>query len=82
MKFAIATLFLLAGESAAQWLLPTITTVSGSKKPDFIFPGQLVFEDKFDYFDDTTWQYEKLRDALLIYSISTLTLPIIFRSFT
>lgn len=59
MKFAIATLFLLAGESTAQWLLPTITTVSGSKKPDFVFPGQLIFEDKFDYFDDTTWQHEK-----------------------
>jgi beta-glucanase (GH16 family) len=40
---------------ACRW---TPTTVSGSKKPASVCSGQLIFEDNFDWLDQSKWQHE------------------------
>jgi beta-glucanase (GH16 family) len=46
---------ILATSNGCQW---TPTTVSGSKAPASVCSGQLIFEDNFDWFDQSKWQHE------------------------
>lgn len=38
--------------------IPSVTTVSGTHRPERICSGQVIFEDNFDYFDLSKWQHE------------------------
>lgn len=35
----------------------SLTTVSGTKAPRFFCSGEIIFEENFDYFDESVWQH-------------------------
>lgn len=37
---------------------PTLTTVSGTKAPEIVCAGELIFEDTFDSLDRTKWRHD------------------------
>lgn len=51
-------LLLTAQYLAAITCEPSVTTVTGTLKPEgIILPGQLIFEDNFDKFNLNTWRH-------------------------
>lgn len=55
LKSTITIILVVALTEACQW---TPTTASGSKAPGGFCKGQLIFEDNFDWLDQSKWHHE------------------------